>query len=450
MIKQAVPFVSAGAQQIHDTIVAQLDSFISSFDHAMNDAIQSAGSVTIGGYEESHAGTDEDLDQGMANNFVLAECINHDVPGISAFFVGTADDDPVTVFLTTLSDVATEIQDSGTSYDAAVDFFSGLASDRDSIFSTPVSQFYKIMQNLADIALPTLRKIVDEFFEIIATALESLQDMLNASWNIPFVSKFYKWMFSTDLTALDLIALIAAIPATVTYKIKYGQAPFPTDADEAAFENAYSLAWLLQQFGFGATAATEASTSSTDLSSNQVFGILFGVTNGLSGILTTWQDAQGLKYKASTSVTALGLGLSIAAVLTSNPYYWSNEEDDTLRAEARHYLAQLIIFGVAGAFLGVAGVKGYRRMGLPTETINTILSIVMSVGGCVLLVTAIQSTKQTSIATKRYWYMASPWPMMFKFLKLIPGPYAKAVLCSIDGLSYLYTTTFGTITIIES
>ena len=47
-----------------------------------------------------------------------------------------------------------------------------------------------------------------------------MQSILNEPWNIPFVSQFYSFITGgSTLTTLDLVALIAAVPSTILYKL---------------------------------------------------------------------------------------------------------------------------------------------------------------------------------------------------------------------------------------
>jgi hypothetical protein len=65
--------------------------------------------------------------------------------------------------------------------------------------------------------------------------MEGVLDILNAKLDIPVISPLYKIFAEDDLTMLDLVCLVAAMPVTFIYKlVKKDKAPFPDDDDTKA------------------------------------------------------------------------------------------------------------------------------------------------------------------------------------------------------------------------
>jgi outer membrane protein assembly factor BamB len=74
----------------------------------------------------------------------------------------------------------------------------------------------------------------DAFFTLLRLVLDAIVDMLDAPIDIPFISWLYSKITGDQLTILDLLALIVAIPVTVMYKAITGQAPFATTTAQPA------------------------------------------------------------------------------------------------------------------------------------------------------------------------------------------------------------------------
>ncbi len=117
------------------------------------------------------------------------------------------------------------------------------------------------LEGVAEAALDLAQSVVDAFFAAIANLVDLLLTALNTPWNIPYVSALYTTYISpgSELTALDLFCLIAAIPTTVMYKVVTNAAPFPDPTALDQFKANYTTAWLEQISGLsGSTARTIA------------------------------------------------------------------------------------------------------------------------------------------------------------------------------------------------
>ncbi|CAE7526982.1 unnamed protein product [Symbiodinium microadriaticum] len=67
-----------------------------------------------------------------------------------------------------------------------------------------------------------------ELFTVCEAFVDQLMGMLDHTIDIPIISWLYKLLTGDDLSLLDLLCLIAAIPTTIYYKLVMGHAPFST------------------------------------------------------------------------------------------------------------------------------------------------------------------------------------------------------------------------------
>jgi hypothetical protein len=94
---------------------------------------------------------------------------------------------------------------------------------------TPVEIMKRIMGIAADLLLKTARNILVKVADIVKIMAKGVFTMLDAPINIPILSSMYNDITGNQLSFLDLVCLIGAIPATIMYKLlrEAGEAPFP-------------------------------------------------------------------------------------------------------------------------------------------------------------------------------------------------------------------------------
>ena len=157
----------------------------------------------------------------------------------------------------------------------------------------------KFVAIVADTLLQTaeniLLAVVDVFVQLTAGLIELLTEPLD----IPVLSWLYQELTGDQLSFLDVICLIGAIPATIVYKLAGGSAPFPAnDAFTDALLGATSFTQVQQAF-LTPSAADEpmarlarplpAATSRIALSDTQVLNETrlktFGVVTGFFALI---------------------------------------------------------------------------------------------------------------------------------------------------------------------
>jgi hypothetical protein len=84
---------------------------------------------------------------------------------------------------------------------------------------------------IVTLLVETVQNIILTGIDIIAILVQGIMDILDATIDIPVISWLYKKISGDDLSFLDLVCLITAIPATIIYKLATkGEAPFPQNA----------------------------------------------------------------------------------------------------------------------------------------------------------------------------------------------------------------------------
>ncbi|KQY92272.1 hypothetical protein ASD21_12660 [Caulobacter sp. Root1455] len=85
----------------------------------------------------------------------------------------------------------------------------------------------RLVTILADTVLQSAQNVLVTVLDILAQLMEGAIEILTAKLDIPVLSWLYNELTDEDLSFLDLICLIAAIPVTIIYKAVAHRAPFP-------------------------------------------------------------------------------------------------------------------------------------------------------------------------------------------------------------------------------
>lgn len=84
----------------------------------------------------------------------------------------------------------------------------------------------RLLAIMADTILQTAENVLTTFLDIVAQLVAGIVDLITAKVDIPVLSWLYKDLTGEDLSFLDLICLVAAIPVTLIYKIAADKTPF--------------------------------------------------------------------------------------------------------------------------------------------------------------------------------------------------------------------------------
>ena len=275
--------------------------------------------------------------------------------------------------------------------------------------------------------------------------MASLQELFNTPWDIPFISEFYSTVVTNgdQLTLLDLVALIMAIPTNIL-----GDTPFPKDADLTDFENSFNAQVMLQAAGFAPTQSLLSSSNDPNAPAIPMSPLAIGflaagyaactVFNGFIGasidlIPPVVPLSQVEKYwnYANYAVTFLGLACRFEWFFTQR-----DESDIThISAAQWSYLAQSV-----GGLLLLAMIM-YEYSPSPT----LVQSSNIKAGGFILLGLLQVGLISASVARNEESGQKSAWryimtvPWIAKLLRLSPVVFATGgeslqVLAAIDVL----------------
>lgn len=135
---------------------------------------------------------------------------------------------PGTVTEIIFQDLITLMQNEGATLSGACEAIKiDIIDQINSLSMTQIIQ--KFMAILVDTLIQTAENVMEAALDVFIQLVQGMMDLLTAKLDIPVLSWLYKEISGEDLSFLDLICLIGAIPATIIYKISAGVAPFPQD-----------------------------------------------------------------------------------------------------------------------------------------------------------------------------------------------------------------------------
>lgn len=103
---------------------------------------------------------------------------------------------------------------------------------------TPFQVVERMLAIISGLVLESAKNVLVKVIDIIKILADGVLDLLDAPLDIPILSRIYNKITGDELTVLDLICLIGAIPATILYKIIGGETPYPDNSDTQALIDA--------------------------------------------------------------------------------------------------------------------------------------------------------------------------------------------------------------------
>ncbi|MDD5035287.1 MAG: hypothetical protein PHE55_11085, partial [Methylococcaceae bacterium] len=361
--------------------------------------------------------------------------------------------------IATLENYANEFKDANEAFQQALDYFRKATEHPDQFLQNSIKGVLSLVETLALAVLDTVRVVLDAVLDAAAALLEAIWSTLNETWDIPFISDLYKtYVSGNELTMLDVIALLIAVPTTVLYKILRGTAPFP-EGDQngiANFQSQFSLSRLLEGSGMGPgklpiPLGGEALTSTALLSGPAllIYSIMGVASSTCLSYLVALADASqalenpGLELFSSSAVLVfeiLDQGLNIPW-LTDDLNY--DNTSDVLAITLWSY-------GFVGCAVDAAFLLGKKKLSrLDSPIVPVFLdSIGMALIGCQFGFSYQQPSDKLALAQNLFGSI----PGLFAFLSVEelnadPPKAGIIILTGIDEVCMLGTLVSGIISI---
>jgi hypothetical protein len=223
-VQQVLDFLPKSIERVKLMVDSQFDSIAERIRNATG---QLKGKFdTSLGYESQSKAAPESA-EGMDNHNVALNGLKAN--GHKAE-MGMADGYPTNSFLDDILDLLNRY-DAVNAFRDAADKIKAAMGDRENAFSLLLSALVDILEGLAEMTLAIARGVVDGFFDMLESIVELFNKILNQPIRIPLVSDLFRKISGDDeLTILNLLALVVAVPVTPMAKAMFGATPFPVPA----------------------------------------------------------------------------------------------------------------------------------------------------------------------------------------------------------------------------
>ena len=105
--------------------------------------------------------------------------------------------------------------------------------DPKTVLSTGLSDLLAVFQALADDMVVFAKAVAKDFLQLLGTLLTEVVSWLAQPIDIPFVSALYHALTGEQLSVLDLVCLLAAVPGTILLAVITGSPTVPDTTDAA-------------------------------------------------------------------------------------------------------------------------------------------------------------------------------------------------------------------------
>jgi hypothetical protein len=177
-------------------------------------------------------------------------------------------------------------------------------------FDLVMKDFLAAIKDIVLFILQGAEDILTTMLGLVEDAVKGLQSALNASIDIPVISYIYKLISGDDLSILDLLCLILAVPITILYKVIFGSAPF--SADSVSQLNNLPWPWLSNEAKASDGRSLAALSRTAPNPVYTTLGVVAGLCNYFGGFIGSVCDA--LAFVDTSGYNPLMLFLSWSSV----------------------------------------------------------------------------------------------------------------------------------------
>lgn len=287
---------SAGVRSQIDNGIGQLQSQLQNLSQQI---IQQLGSQTIGGLQTSNEPSTDLLSETLPFNIFLTGLFTTaGVWSLPAAAQGTlpSPSDPISQAFAGLSSYLGTLVSSD-AVAQAIDYFQQASASPDVFLQEKLADLVSLGEAVISAALDGAQEVVDALFGVLSELLSAFTSTMAGDLGLggSFVGLLYEFLFGSEMTALDLLTLVLAIPATLIYKLGFDAAPF-TEASLVQLEQVLTVPNLLAASGLGGSATAIAELDPDALSSFRTFyDVLYGVTYAVYAVTEPVLDGTPLK-----------------------------------------------------------------------------------------------------------------------------------------------------------
>lgn len=447
---EMMKFLKEAVDQLGPKVDNGFAAFKTQFAAMMDDAINNvAGKYTLGGYEQRNASYDPDADSATSNNFFLNEFVANtgDSGPSQALAAQIGSSEPIDTLTSLLEELTTVEEDSTDSFNQALDYFTNLGKEPDQIFRMAFAGMLSTLKGIGLVGLDLANKIVDALLKAMSDIIDTFSKVVNQTIFIPFVSTFYKWITGADLTLLNVVSMVTAIPSAIIYKITTGDPLFTASSGPGSaqdFTSVITCPNMLAATGLAPQLPRSAADPIQHVSKRMAYGMAgtYLTVTYIGGLLSAVGEMKiPAPWQGRLSwISYGGIGCGILSAVFSFPWFYADAGEETTVEGVLFMTLSLSI--VIGVFIETMSTN------FPPSAINDIRAIAFTVSGALMLGHAAATTKDNPDGRIPAWAILQRVPWAVKFLRLttistMTAEFSVLVLVAIDHLCGLSSGVLG-------
>jgi hypothetical protein len=312
-------------------------------------------------------------------------------------------------------------------------FLTSAITSPSNLFDVVILDLLQAAQDLVIFVIEAIEQVINATLSIAADALGALSGLLNVNLDIPIISWLYKYVITgtienpgDNLTLLDLMCLLLAVPVTILYKLVYGngQAPF-SSTDVTTVQD--GLPWPTIPATMASELSSDPATTSLPPDTVETLGICAGLMLFINGtLILPSADTLAAQSDGLAAPNPLATFYSWASILlrtyicgaaapfgaiAKSPQDWTNADQWTLVLWQSRMFALLVDTCYTALSPSQAGAKWTQVVGPTTKT---------AMGICLAGVGGVAGYYQLKDSPYTGWNAANSWirplPSVFKFL----------------------------------
>lgn len=425
-VDQYLGFLEGAVSAIQGIVDGGLVTLKGEIDTLFQQAIaEIAGSSSLGSYNKANTPPAPQFSEATANNVVYNATVDNAKSARPSGALVALDTSPFDAVISALETFAQNVSNEP-AFSQALDYFTHLGGTPDEIFRQLLSGLMLVAEGVLDVMIDGVQAIVDAVLGVVAALIAQLRQTLNAQWSIPVVSQLYSAITDgSKLTLLDLMALIAAIPTTIVYKVVHGASPFPDSASVQAFESSFDAASMLHAAGFGPPSSTALATTGSGGLLPPQWASLMAVGGGVctffagafTAVLDAWPaESPSLLNKATYGLSCFSQGCSL-------PWWTSSAAPDCTTQDGKQ--ATLWIVGCVGLLIDGVALVVEDRLPPQWDDAGCVVTFCFGVGHLATAIVASIGEGAVTIAGN----IVPVIPELSKLLRL------KSVVAATEGIS---------------
>ena len=381
-VVSALEYAKEGVSDWIDQIKADLDSAVNTYLAELNNQDQLGN---IG--EEYEQPVPEQENAAEHNPLYNPFKANYKGTSITraAYAEAAFDEGPIMELVDKLKALADnfEFGDGKHAFDEALGYFGDITSAEgvDEALKLLLSGLIKVLESVALFGLDFAKGVILSIFDIIRDLVLAFKDIMNEEWTIPIVSAVYEFITGDKLSfrPMQLLSYFVAIPTTVIYKIKEGEAPFPDESSLLAFKAKYNVEYLKQRAGITSSDRFALDTAEVD----STVKVLFQCGYAITLFVQSFADiGTAISSSAGTENSVLGyvsLGCALFGGVFTNP--WIVEEGPGKLCQGSDETSISWLATVVTVFRGVAMYYAKKKNKVSGETAVRVDELTKSVAG---------------------------------------------------------------------